>query len=159
MIDHSTSELPDNDDEQPVVCPCCNELKCDCFGSDCSICHKCQGHCTGPQEHTPERICLLPQDQIKLVSVDGQDILGTLEMDERERIAFCLRDDPGRNLAVQTPPHDRREQLTGLRGREAFKQQLRKAREFIPVGQDPRGKENGHRISIEAPGGECERLR
>jgi hypothetical protein len=86
-------------DEQPIVCPCCNNVKrddggfgCDCFGSGCSICHKCQGHCTGPQEHTPERICLLPQDQIKLVSVDGHDILGTLEMDDRKRIAFCRAD-------------------------------------------------------------------
>ena len=89
-----------HEDEQPIVCPCCNNLKrddgvgfgCDCFGSGCPICGKCQGHCAGPQEHTPERICLLPQDQIKLVSVDGHDILGTLEMDERERIAFCRAD-------------------------------------------------------------------
>ena len=89
-----------SEDEQPIVCPCCNNVKrddgvgfgCDCFGSGCPICGKCQGHCAGPQEHTPERICLLPQDQIKLVSVDGHDILGTLEMDERERIAFCRAD-------------------------------------------------------------------
>ena len=92
MIDHSTSELPDNDDEQPVVCPCCNELKCECFGSGCPICGKCQGHCEGPQEHTPKRICMVPQDQIELVDPNGHEIIGTLEMDDRRRIAFCRTD-------------------------------------------------------------------
>jgi hypothetical protein len=93
MIDHSTSELPDNDDEQPIVCSCCNEPKCDCFGSGCPICGKCQGHCEGPQEHTPKRICMVPQDQIELVAPNGHEIIGTLEMDDRRRIAFWRAND------------------------------------------------------------------
>ena len=86
--------------EQPIVCPCCNNVKrddgvgfgCDCFGTGCPICQKCQGHCAGPEEHTPERICMVPQDQITLVDTNGHDVIGTLEMDDRQRIAFCRAD-------------------------------------------------------------------
>jgi hypothetical protein len=35
---------------------------------------------------------MVPEDQIKFVSSDGHDILGVLEMDDRERIAFCRAD-------------------------------------------------------------------
>lgn len=78
--------------EQPLVCPCCNEAKCECFGSGCPICHLCQGHCVGLQEHTPERICMVPRDQITLVDTNGTDVIGTLEMDDSNRIAFCRAD-------------------------------------------------------------------
>jgi len=88
--------------EQPIVCPCCNELKCECFGSGCPICHKCQGHCYGPQEHTPERICMVPQDQITLVDTNGNDVIGTLEMDDRGRIAFCRADGAMISLTEET---------------------------------------------------------
>jgi pyridoxine 5'-phosphate synthase PdxJ len=79
--------------DEPQVCPCCGcGFGCDCFGSGCPICRRCQAHCAGASEHTPERICLVPRDQIKLVSSDGHEILGTLEMDDDEHVDFCRAD-------------------------------------------------------------------
>ena len=80
------------------------------------------------------------------------------ELEERQRVAAALRDDPIEDALVERPKRRRCEQLTCLRLRESGDPKLPQAGEPVGRAHVPHREDHEHALRLEAPGDEREDL-